>query len=154
MSYVLTFFMDLKESAQLLQGRMTLIKDGELVDVYIATSGSVGNQDKDETNLRAKGAIPSCLNAGIKSYWVSTKGLFMPDKPGIKGMFYPILPFTVTVAGVQRGDFGIHADENVPGSAGCIVLPPKGNGWKVFQERMRSLNKENITRVPLVVVYS
>ena len=153
MSYMLAFFMDLRDSNKLLWGRMILTKNGELVDTYIATSGSISNQDRDETNLRARGAIPSCLDANIKNYWVNPKGINMPNKPGINGMFYPILPFAITVNGAARSDFGIHADTNVPGSAGCIVLPPEGNGWKVFQQRMASFVNEGITRIPLQVVY-
>ncbi|GET44541.1 hypothetical protein MiSe_93710 [Microseira wollei NIES-4236] len=41
---MLAFFMDLRSSNSLLEGRMILTKRGELVDVYIATSGSVGNK--------------------------------------------------------------------------------------------------------------
>ncbi|GET43002.1 hypothetical protein [Microseira wollei] len=76
----------------------------------------------------------------------------MPGVKGIEGMFYPIKPF-VQVNGIQRGDFGIHADANVPGSAGCIVLPPKGNGWKVFPERMTEIAAAGLFRIPLPVVY-
>ncbi|GET43003.1 hypothetical protein MiSe_78230 [Microseira wollei NIES-4236] len=56
---MLAFFMDLRSSNSLLEGRMILTKRGELVDVYIATSGSVGNQDRDDTDLRGRGAIPA-----------------------------------------------------------------------------------------------
>ncbi len=153
MSYMLSFFMDLQSSSKLLQGRMALTKNGELVDVYIATSGSVGNQDRNDTDKKARGAIPSTLDAGLKNYWVVTKAVNMPNVKGVEGLFFSIEPFSVKVNGVQRSDFGIHADANVPGSAGCIVLPPSGNGWRVFQERMRQLNQEGIKRIPLQVVY-
>lgn len=153
MNYMLVFFMDLRTSSELLEGRMILTKSGELVDIYIATSGSVGNQDRDDTDKKARGAIPATNEAGLKNYWVETKAIPMPNKKGIEGNFYAIKPFTVSVNGVQRGDFGVHADANVPGSAGCIVLPPKGNGWKVFQERMSRITQEGIDRIPLQVVY-
>ena len=153
MSYMLAFFMDLRPSNTLLEGRMILTKNSELIDIYRATSGSIGNQDRDDTDSKGRGAIPATMEVGLKNYWVEAKGINMPNKKGIEGMFYPIKPFTVIVNGVQRGDFGIHADANVPGSAGCIVLPPDGNGWKVFQERMRDISKEGIKQIPLQVVY-
>lgn len=153
MSYMLAFFMDLRNSNELLQGRMMLTKDGELVDIYIATSGSIGNLDRDDTNKKGRGAIPATLEVGLKNYWIETKAIPMPHQKGIEGNFYAIKPFTVSVNGVQRGDFGVHADANVPGSAGCIVLPPSGNGWKVFQERMSKIAQEGISRIPLQVVY-
>lgn len=132
---------------------MMLTKSGELMDVYIATSGSVGNQDRGDTDKKARGAIPATNEVGLKSYWVETKAIPMPHVKGIEGNFYAIKPFEVFVGVVQRGDFGIHADANVPGSAGCIVLPPKGNGWKVFRERMAAIAKEGVSRIPLQVVY-
>lgn len=154
MSYSLVFFMDTKKQSSLEQGRMILLFNGKLIETYIATSGAPGWQDRDNVDDRGRGLIPSCMDANLDSYWVKTKAIPMPNKKGIEGNFYPITPFAVTVGGVQRSDFGIHADANVPGSAGCIVLPPKGNGWKVLQERMAAIAKEGMEQLRLVVVYS
>lgn len=132
---------------------MILTKNGELVDVYIATSGAPGWQDRHNVADKGRGAIPATWDVEIENWEVETKGINMPNKKGIEGMFYPIKPFTVQIDGAQRGDFGIHADANAPGSAGCIVLPPNGNGWKEFQETMAAIAKEGISRIPLQVAY-
>ena len=153
MSYLLTFFMDLRPSKSLLEGRMILTKDGDLVDVYIATSGAPGWQNRHNVAIKGRGAIPATWDVEIKKWEVETKAIPMPHKKGIEGNFYAIKPFTVQIDGFTRGDFGIHADANVPGSAGCIVLPPKGNGWREFQEAMKAIALEGVSRIPLQVAY-
>ncbi|MBD2775177.1 hypothetical protein ICL16_24720 [Iningainema sp. BLCCT55] len=58
----------------------------------------------------------------------------------------------VRINGQQRGDFGIHRDANVPGSAGCVVLTTIP-GWEGFQLDMRNLATSGVQKVPLLVSY-
>ncbi|HAA28895.1 MAG TPA: hypothetical protein DCE56_15920 [Cyanobacteria bacterium UBA8553] len=78
----------------------------------------------------------------------------MLEKKGIEGNFYPIKPFTVAIDGKNRGDFGIHKDANVPGSAGCITLSIDGVRWQRFEKQMSAIRRAGINRIPLQVVYS
>jgi hypothetical protein len=133
---------------------MILTKGGELIEVYTDISGAVGWQDRRNVADKGRGAIPSTWDAQLKCWWVETKPIPMPNKVGINGNFYPIKPFTVQVDGVTRGDFGIHKDANVPGSAGRIVLPTDGDRWEKFERQMSKIAQEGVTRIPLQVVYS
>ncbi|NEU77449.1 hypothetical protein PI95_034580 [Hassallia byssoidea VB512170] len=59
----------------------------------------------------------------------------------------------VMVNGVQRGDFGVHFDANMPGSAGCVVLRTSV-GWQAFEKDMKNLYSDGVKEVPLLVSYS
>jgi hypothetical protein len=59
----------------------------------------------------------------------------------------------ITINGVERGDFGVHFDANVPGSSGCIVLRSQ-IGWNAFQKDMKNLLDTHLEAVPLIVSYS
>ena len=129
-----------------------IYKNNGLTETFAATTGSVGNQYRGCQNKIRKGCLPSHISVGIKNYEVSTQRLWLPQVKGIEGSFFPIQPFSVDIRGTIRGDFGIHFDANVPGSAGCIVLRTQA-GWTRFLEIMASLNTRRIKSVPLHVNY-
>lgn len=136
-------------------GKLFLFSSPSLLIQYVATSGIPPHQYDGSTNLKGRGPIPGCHFAQIPFYEVLTNGLFMPKVKGVEGTFYQIIPSLVSLKGtnIQRGDFGIHFDANVPGSAGCVVLR-KQTEWDSFRERMLEFAKEGIVKIPLTVEYS
>lgn len=149
----LVFYMDLNSSRFLLEGRLLLLDGQGLVDTFLATSGCAGHQRQDSQSAKGRGPIPSCLAIGLGQYQVATNPVNLPQIPGVAGAFYPISPAAVMIDGISRGDFGIHFDANVPGSAGCVVLrTPKG--WEAFQQHMRRLQSQAIKQLPLIVSYA
>ncbi len=146
-NYQLVFSMQLRDTNQLIYGNLALIYPDGLVIDYVATSGCAGFQGKDDQWIRARGPIPQRDN-----YFIPTKPYYLPTK-GIEGNFYHIQPDPVrSSAGVVRGEFGIHFDANVPGSAGCIVLKNR-SGWRAFEERMISIHKLQVKTIPLKIQY-
>lgn len=147
--YSLLFHMELNSISSLILGRLLLLKDGKFIDTFVATSGAPGYQGKENVDDRGRGPLPQSYDLKL-SYTVNPVPISMLGKKGIDGNFYKIDPHSVTINGQTRGDFGVHRDANVPGSAGCIVLPtPKG--WEAFQGYMRKAGDDLI---PLVVSYS
>ena len=145
----LIFEMQLKPADELLYGNLQLIyPDKHKID-YVATSGCTGWQQSEDQWARARGPIPSGFNFEIPTipYWLETKG--------IEGWFFHITPDPVvsSQSSVVRGEFGIHYDANVPGSAGCIVLKNK-LVWEWFCDRMKAIAKSGVKKIPLQVVYS
>ncbi len=71
------------------------------------------------------------------------------SNPGIAGKFYKINPHLVKVKGTTRGDFGIHFDANVPGTAGCIGIedPQQWAGFQKINEALQPvwLNSNTVT---------
>ncbi|MFB2979685.1 hypothetical protein [Microseira sp. BLCC-F43] len=144
----LIFSMDLRDSCSLLWGNLKLIyPDGTDVD-YLATSGATGWQGKEDQWTRARGPIPQGFE-----YRVTTNSYYLATK-GVEGQFFHITPDPVrSSGGVTRGEFGVHFDANVPGSAGCIVLRNK-LGFEAFCDRMKQIASLGIKSIPLQVVYS
>lgn len=143
----LIFEMQLKAADELLYGNLQLnYPDGHKVD-YLASSGCAQWQRFKDQWARARGPIPAGkYNIPTKPYWLDTRG--------IEGWFFHITPDpVVSPEGVVRGEFGIHFDANVPGSAGCIVLTNR-TGWKKFCERMDAIGRSGISYIPLEVAYS
>jgi hypothetical protein len=155
MKPLLLFYQQLRDSSQLLEGRLLLIDTDstEIKNTYIATSGSIGNQSSSSVDDRGRGPIPPVNAIGIDHYTVATAPLNMTSVKGVEGNFYKIDPHFVQIEGVQRGDFGIHRDANVPGSAGCVVLRTP-TGWQGFEADMKTLATAGIKQVPLLVSYS
>jgi hypothetical protein len=149
----LLFHMKLEPTHELVSGRLILLEDGKYIDTYLATSGVREMQGKNDQDNSGLGPLPSCLELGGKSYTVATAPLNMPAVKGVEGNFYKINPHLVSIWGRQRGDFGIHRDANLPGSAGCIVLTSQ-KGWDAFQQRMSAIAKSGSKELPLVVSYS
>ena len=155
MKPLLLFHNKLEDSSKLLEGRLLLIdsETNTIKNIYRATSGCANWQEFDEVSAKGRGAIPPQNLAGLDHYTVSTTPIFMPQVKGVEGNFYKINPHFVQIAGVQRGDFGIHQDANVPGSAGCVVLT-SATGWKGFQEDMAFLASLKIPQVALLISYA
>lgn len=109
---------------------------------FHATSGLLGFQNLRSCGLMGRGAIPPCELVSIPTYTVNTRPIPMLGKRGIEGNFYQIFPYLnkVDVGDkiTTRGDFGIHQDAGVRGTAGCIGIT-KGMHWKAFQMEMQHL---------------
>ncbi|MBE9191407.1 hypothetical protein IQ230_13835 [Gloeocapsopsis crepidinum LEGE 06123] len=119
-----------------------------------ATSGCSGFQYSGSWKLKGRGPLPPSKAIEPTTWSVSTQRLWLPHVKGVEGSFYAIAPFSVRVdEKTTRGDFGIHFDANVPGSAGCIVLPIQDH-WDVFRKWMADLAHQKIQQVPLSVVYT
>jgi hypothetical protein len=136
-------------------GRLELIEVGEwpLVpcrDRFLAASGLPGYQDWEAQNIKGAGILPRADLAKIPCYYVDTNPVHLPGVPGVEGNFYPITPFIVANG---RGDFGIHYDANVEGSAGCVVIK-NHDAWDAFQTRMADYKSQGISKIPLQVFYS
>ena len=155
--YFLDFAMSLDTDNRLEAGRLVLRsiseQGGRTHTVWIATS-SVANKQKPEDFHQKGGPIPPEYRVpAIRSWEVDTAPLYMPKTKGVEGNFYKITPFNVTTnEGGNRGDFGIHKDANVPGSAGCIVMTP-GERWDTFEKEMKRLFGLGYSRIPLFVTY-
>ena len=139
-------------SRALASAKLILVNGNSKV-AFAATSGVVGYQSLDAAWIRGKGRIPTCEQANINCYRVATKAINMPNVKGVQGNFYPIIPYTVLVAGNKRGDFGIHFDANVPGSAGCIVIRQRDH-WQIFEKSMKALWDKDIIAVDLYVQHT
>ncbi|HAX80790.1 MAG TPA: hypothetical protein DCY88_34370 [Cyanobacteria bacterium UBA11372] len=146
--YKLIFSMDLGDSRSLLWGNLKLVyPDGNDID-YLATSGVAGYQGKEDQWTRARGPIPQGFE-----YRIPTTPYYVPTK-GVEGMFFHITPDPVeSSSGVTRGEFGIHFDANVPGSAGCIVLKNK-SGFDALCDRMKQIANSGVKSIPVQVSYS
>lgn len=149
----LTFQMDLPDSpvSQLVHGKLILTTPSNGNVSYSATSGIPGYQYYKSWRMKARGCLPPSSQVG--PYSVSTQRLWMPHVRGVEGSFYAIAPFSVTCEGVCRGDFGVHFDANVPGSAGCVVVRLQDH-WDDLRERLADFAAARVKAVPLSVVYS
>lgn len=117
--------------------------------VFEVTSGARGWQYKGAWTQKGKGCLPP-----RDDYTISTQRLWLPNVKGVEGSFYAISPFMVNAGnGVMRGDFGVHFDANVPGSAGCIVLP-RQNHWDIWRSQVENLRKDGYQSIPLKVEYT
>ncbi len=151
----LLYHQHLMQSGNLIEGRLLLL-DPEtpfISDTFIATSGQAFNQTYDSLSARGRGPIPQNSVIRADHYTVDTTPIYMPQVKGVEGNFYKINPHTVTVNGIERGDFGIHFDANVPRSSGCVVLRTQ-IGWQVFKKHMLDLVNNGINKIALLVSYS
>jgi hypothetical protein len=154
--YLLFFHMALTNALDLQVGRLELIDltNNRVVDRYIATSGCPGFQGFEDQSYRGKGPIPRTDLAQIATYKVGTVPIDLSATKGIAGNFYIISPALVKLkSGETRGDFGIHFDANVPGSAGCIVIENQ-DAFKSFEQTMRGVADGGVKEIPLLVGYS
>lgn len=121
---------------------------------FHATSGLHGYQRLIDCGKRGRGGIPPCELVSIPTYTVSTKPIPMPKLRGVEGNFYQIFPHlnqVQTSHGVYtRGDFGIHQDVGVKGTAGCIGIT-KGIHWQAFQMEMQELTVQGISSMNLFI---
>ena len=154
--YGLFFSLELRSSSSLIWGKLDLLylPEFRVIERYIATSGTAGNQNLGSQAARGKGCIPRQDNVGIQHYLVKTAPIDLRSTKGVEGSFFPIIPFAVEFkSGIKRGDFGIHFDANVPGSAGCIVIKNKP-AYADFEKRMAQLKSEEEEEIPLLIEYS
>lgn len=121
-------------------------KKGKIEGAYRATSGVGG-----EENQSRLGPIPSQRTIRQPHYTVEVIPLTLTN-PGISGKFYKINPHMVNVGGTTRGDFGIHADRNVPGTAGCIGIESEKE-WGDFKTLMLDYQQAGLRQIPLLVSY-
>lgn len=121
---------------------------------FHATSGLPNHQKLLNCGQRGQGGIPPCELVNIPAYSVSTKPIQMPKLRGVEGNFYQIFPHLNKVEmsnGIYtRGDFGIHQDAGILGTAGCIGIT-KGMHWKAFQIEMQGLVTQGISSISLFV---
>ena len=137
----LVFSMQLDNTPQLNQGRLVLYdyEQGHL-GRWVATSGLGQYQKIGGWSKQGGGVCPAPYqcNPTFANYWVQTAPLNLSHVKGVEGDGYPITPFEVrTKEGVERSDLLIHQDANVPGSMGCIVLPP--DEFEDFQKQFNAL---------------
>jgi hypothetical protein len=149
---LLLFHLDTNQESALVEGRLLLIDNDQIIEQYKATSGCPNNQSYSHISAKGRGPIPPQYETKINNYRVSTTPLYMPGVKGVEGNFFKIDPHIVRVGNVERGDFGIHADKNVPGSAGCIVLVTD-TGWLGYQVQMKKLVDKGISQIPLLISY-
>lgn len=117
-----------------------------------ASSGCVSYQYWASWTQKGRGEMPPNTAIKLDTYTVSTQKLWLPHVRGVEGSFYAISPFQVRVNGSHRGDFGVHFDANVRGSAGCIVLPEQDH-WDSWRTRIEYWRSEGFQQIPLVVNY-
>lgn len=137
---------------RLLEGQLILQGLNGVLETWKATSGCVGYQFKGSQRLKGRGCLPSHLQIDRDGYTVALAPVDLTPLKGVEGNFYRILPFEVRVNGIIRGDFGIHRDANVPGSAGCIVITREAD-WKKFEKTMLLVRGAGIRELPLKVNY-
>lgn len=121
---------------------------------FHATSGLLGHQNLFNCGESGQGAIPPSELVNIPCYIVNTSPISMLGKRGIEGNFYQIFPYLNKVEindGVYtRGDFGIHQDAGIKGTAGCVGLT-RGMHWKAFEVEMKILREQGLERINLFV---
>lgn len=151
----LEFYLSLpnSRSQRLLSGCLILKRSSSDAGIKLqATSGCLGNQYHRSWVLKGKGPLPPTSAIAPHEYSVSTQRLWLPHVKGVEGSFYAIAPFSVSVTGINRGDFGVHFDANVPGSAGCCVIQLQKH-WDMFRSWMSDIRSVGIQKVPLEVTY-
>lgn len=152
----LEFSMDLPVSAasHLVNGHLIIKKERGLAGIKLkATSGCRGSQFFRSWMLKGRGPLPPTGVIFPLTWTVSTQRLWLPNVKGVEGSFYAISPFQVVLPGVTRGDFGVHFDANVPGSAGCCVIQSQEH-WDLFRECMEQFRLMKLQQIPLSVSYS
>lgn len=154
MSTLLFFTMPLDETAALNKGRLFLIDENKgIVGRWVATSSTGDKQGVKDWNLRG-GVLPPTyeLRNPLSFYSVGVNPVDLKHIRGVEGNGYPITPFEVkTKGGGTRSDLLIHKDANVPGSMGCIVLPP--NEFSDFEKVFASICQGE-DKVKLLVGYT
>lgn len=150
----LIFSQNLKESKSLLEGRLALVdlQSSQVLNLYSAASGLPQYQTVEALAVRGKGSIPPSNMIIPKKYSVSTRAIALLSVKGVEGNFYQISPDAVNILDYERGDFGVHRDANVPGTAGCIGITTE-SGWVGFERDMERLSKNGCTSLPLIVFY-
>lgn len=152
----LIFEMSPRISQHLMMGELRLV-EGNVVQRWRATSGTIRNQTQKSFWTRGKGLLPPS-NAVRKPYAVLTALAFSDNFSATGGHIHGIWPNNVwsTDGTKVRKGLAIHFDANhatSPGSGGCIVftLPLE---WEHFAVEMRRLCNAGVKEIPLEVSYS
>jgi hypothetical protein len=148
----LRFRMTLSDADNLLQGVLSFMEGDTPISSFTATSGLSGYQQLCHQSARGRGPIPSCKRLGITNYSVRTTPFDERGVTGVEGNFYYVEPDPVDVPPL-RGEFGIHFDANIPGSAGCIVFPEQSE-WEKFQDLMMQYKMQGHQCISLIVEYN
>ncbi len=153
-NYFLIFSMHFDRDRGLDWGRLSLncLSQGT-IDIWMTTSSVASKQEAEGFHQKGGMIPPQYRCPELKNYTVETTPIPLPHVKGVAGNFYKINPHIITTdKGGKRGDFGIHVDANVPGSAGCPVMSK--TRFKQFEKRMSQLRKQEISSIPLFVQYS
>lgn len=138
---------------QMVEGTLLIKKDIDNAGVKLrVTSGLAGYQKQGDWRIKGRGYIPPSQQIIPQQWSVSTQRLWMPDFKGVEGSFYAIAPFVIRLPGVARGDFGIHFDANMPGSAGCIVIRHQDD-WDLFRKQMELFRLDGHQQIALFISY-
>jgi hypothetical protein len=152
-TYQLVFEMDLAKSQQMLHGELSLLKQGDRLNAYLATSSLPGRQHFGSWRERGGLIPPSNELMNHLAYTVTLQPEDSSHIKGINGNFYRINPYSIPQPGIVREALGIHRDANVPGTFGCIGLKTL-RGWTAFERDMAKLRNEGIIMLPLQVEYT
>lgn len=133
-------------------GQLALWKGPDLIKYYPATSGVTGYQFKGSQRFKGKGPLPASAQLNGEEYHVITKPLNGKNIRGIDGIFFAIVPYSVKIGNMTRGDFCLHNDSGGPGSAGCVVTELDLD-WLELSNRIIQLHKTGVDRIPLKVSY-
>ena len=122
-------------------------------EIWIALSSHLTGQEKEGFHNKG-GMLPPAYRVPRLHQWtVDTYPVDLTHVKGVSGSFYKITPYEViTDKNGYRGDFGIHLDANIPGSAGCIVMGTRR--FRHFENTMTRLRREGVKQIPLVIAYS
>jgi hypothetical protein len=141
--------MQLQESTGLIVGNLFLFDaNGKQIFDAVATSGQPGYQSLDDLWKPAQGSIPNL--SGLE---LSTEGTNIESRD-IKGLFFPILPYTFENpnGGVARGGFGVYNDAGTPGTSGGIgIVNPQT--YDRFCQIMANASRAGITKIALKIEY-
>lgn len=131
---VLRFTMRLPKapSSEIIDGVITL--NGKM---YKACSGCVGGQIYGSYWVTAQSPIPPGDIYHLDLRWTKS------ELTGINGRFYHILPDPIYRADgkAQRSEIGLHQDNGVPGTAGCIGVV--GQDWRRLKTELDRLARSN-----------
>ena len=115
--------------------------------MYKACSGCVGGQVYDRYWITGQSPIPPGRDYKVDLRWSYS------DLIGIAGRYYHILPDPIERgdgSGLKRSEIGLHQDNGVPGTAGCIGVV--NNDWSRLCNALDELAKFN-RYLPLEVNY-
>ena len=92
--------------------------------MFKACSGSIGAQVYDRYWITGRSPIPPGKDYKVDLRWTYS------DLAGIAGRYYHILPDPIERgdgSGLRRTEIGLHQDNGVPGTSGCIGVV--GSDW-------------------------
>ena len=138
----------------LVTGKLSIMDDVHATKSFAATSGFPVYQYLDAQSLMGRGPIPACRKIGINAYTVGTLPFDLVNlNRDNEENFYFIEPTNVDVDGVNRGNFQIEFDGDVPGSSGSIGLLNKQD-WQDFQQFMTDYREQGFESIDLIVEYN